>query len=151
MVLHSYQNFIHVELTKQIIGAAIAVHRSLGPGFLESIYEKALIIELTQMGMSIGCQVPINIQYRGKPIGMHRLDLIVENRIVVEIKAIKEIDDVHKAVVLSYLKATSLNIGLIINFARSKIITTRLAYGLSKGNTEEQSLRGTEEDTDDDD
>lgn len=108
----------HRELTEQIIGAAIEVHRRLGPGFLESIYENALVIELRKRGISVEKQVEVPVFYDGLEVGLHRLDLLVGGIIIVELKAIKAIEDVHFAVVRSYLSALRLEHGLLFNFAR---------------------------------
>lgn len=109
--------FQHGALTDKIIECAISVHKNLGPGFLESIYEEAFSIELNSQNIPHQRQRPIRIIYKGSPIGMHRIDLIVDNKIVVELKAVKTIDDAHLATCLSYLRATHLNVGLIINFS----------------------------------
>ena len=106
------------ELTHEIIGAAIEVHRRLGPGFLESIYEKALIVELKKRGLAVQDQHEIIIDYDGVEVGRHRLDLLVDDTIVVELKAIKNLEDIHFAVVRSYLKALGRKHGLLLNFAR---------------------------------
>jgi GxxExxY protein len=106
------------ELTERIIGAAIEVHRRLGPGFLESVYEKALIIELRKRRLAVRDQVEIAIAYDGVEVRLHRLDLIVEDTILVELKAIKNLEDVHFAVVRSYLKAAGKHHGLLLNFAK---------------------------------
>src|SRR5438067_10837909 len=98
-------NLEYQALTEQIIGAAIEVHRRLGPGFLESIYEKALVIELRKRGMEVADEVKVIIEYDGVEVGEHRLDLIVEDTIVVELKAISAFEDIHFAVVRSYLRA----------------------------------------------
>src|SRR5271168_3263727 len=95
----------HQALTEPIIGAAIEVHRRLGPGFLESVYEKALIIELKKRGLALQSQMEVIISYDGEEVGLHRLDLFVEDTIVVDLKAIKNLDDIHFAVVRSQLKA----------------------------------------------
>ena len=108
----------HEDLTERIIGAAIEVHRRLGPGFLESVYEKALIIELGKRGLGAASQVEVPLQYDGVQIGVHILDLLVEGTIVVELKAVKNLDDVHFAIVRSYLRAAGLEHGLILNFSR---------------------------------
>jgi GxxExxY protein len=108
----------HEALTEQIIGAAIEVHRRLGPGFLESIYEKALVIELRKRGLAVEAQVEIIIEYDGVEVGRHRLDLFVNSTIVVELKAIKDLEDVHFAIVRSYLKAAGRKHGLLLNFAK---------------------------------
>jgi GxxExxY protein len=113
-------------LTEQIIGAAIEVHRRLGPGFLESIYEKALLIELKKRGVRVGDQVEIAIVYDGVEVGRHRLDLFVDNTIVVELKAIKNLEDVHFAIVRSYLKAVGRKHGLLLNFAKVTLEVKRV-------------------------
>ena len=106
------------ELSKKIIGAAIEVHRELGPGFLESIYEEALKVELSEHNLLFESQKEITIEYLEAIVGVHRLDLVVENKIVVELKAVKELTDVHFAQLRSYLKATGLKVGLLLNFAQ---------------------------------
>ena len=98
------------------IGCAIAVHRALGPGFLESIYKKAMQIELEARGISYELEKAVTVHYRGIEIRGQRVDLVVEGLIVVELKAVARFDEVHKAQVLSYLKATGLRGGLLINF-----------------------------------
>jgi GxxExxY protein len=108
----------HEDLTERIIGAAIEVHRRLGPGFLESVYEKALILELRKRGLAVQDQVKIVIVYDGMEVGCHRLDLFVEDTIVVELKAIKNLEDAHFAVVRSYLRAAGKQHGLLLNFAK---------------------------------
>jgi len=105
-------------LTEQIIGAAIEVHRRLGPGFIESIYENALVIELRKRGITVENQVEIVINYDGIEVGRHRIDLFVDNTIVVELKAIKNLEDIHFAIARSYLKAANKKHGLILNFAK---------------------------------
>lgn len=116
----------HKELTEQIIGAAIEVHRKLGPGFLESIYENALVIELRKRGLSVEKQVEVPVFYDGVEVGTHRLDLLVAGMIIVELKAIKALEDVHFAVVRSYLAAMRLEHGLLLNFARPVVEIKRV-------------------------
>jgi GxxExxY protein len=103
-------------VTGQVIGAAIAVHRVLGAGFLESIYQRAMIVELGARGLAFEQQRPIKVAYRGVDIPGQRIDLIVEHAVVVELKAVRRIDEIHLAQVLSYLKTTELRAGLLINF-----------------------------------
>ena len=93
------------ELTDKIIGCAIEVHKKLGPGFLESIYENALIIELQKGNLQVEKQREVVIKYDSVEVGRHRLDLIIDDTIVVELKAVKNIEDIHFAIVKSYLKA----------------------------------------------
>lgn len=114
------------DLTASIIGAAIAVHRALGPGFLESIYEEALCIELTERGIPFERQRSIGLTYKGQPIGEHRLDLLVAGRVVVELKAIKDLEPVHFSVVRSYMKAMRVDAGLLLNFAAMPLTVKRV-------------------------
>ena len=114
------------ELSARIIGAAIEVHRELGPGFLESIYEEALKIELSEHSMRYDSQKEIKIEYLGIEIGVHRLDLLVEKKIIVELKAVKELTDIHFAQLRSYLKAAGLKVGLLLNFAKPTLEIRRV-------------------------
>jgi len=103
-------------LARETIGAAIEVHRALGPGFLESIYEEALCLELTHRNISFARQVPIPICYRSHPVGTSQLDLMVGGQLVVELKAVSQILPIHVAQVISYLKAAGKPLGLLLNF-----------------------------------
>jgi GxxExxY protein len=103
-------------LTEKIIGCAIEVHRQLGPGLLESTYESALCVELELKGLKFQRQTPHPISYKGKVIGEHRLDLLVEGSVVVEIKSVERYDPIFEAQVLTYLKITGLRRALLINF-----------------------------------
>lgn len=103
-------------LTHAVIGAAMDVHRQLGPGFLESVYEQALDVELTARGIAFRRQVPFSIFYKGQLVGESRLDLLVENRLVLELKAVSSLEAIHGAQLLSYLKAGNYRMGLLINF-----------------------------------
>ena len=103
-------------LAHDVIGAAIEVHRTLGPGFLESVYEEALCIELRMRGMEFVRQHPISVSYKGHPVGESRLDLLVRGMLVVELKAVDIMGAIHTAQVLSYLKTTGHQLGLLINF-----------------------------------
>lgn len=109
-------------LTEKIIGAAIEVHRHLGPGLLESIYEEALCLEFQLQGIPFQRQVPVDVIYKGHIIKGQQIDLLVENQVVVELKAVTRLPEVAKAQVLSYLKATGLKRGLLINFGMSRLI-----------------------------
>src|ERR1700686_721794 len=114
------------DLTDRIIAAAIRVHRELGPGFLEILYEEALAIELASSDIHFERQKAVPILYRGRVIGEHRLDLLVAEKVVVELKAISALEDIHFAIVRSYLKATGVNDGLLLNFASTKLTVKRV-------------------------
>jgi GxxExxY protein len=103
-------------ITKRIIGAAIEVHRCLGPGLLESTYERALCIEFEIRGISFVRQPSFSIHYKGRCVGEHRADLIVESAIVVELKAVDRMDPIFEAQMLTHLRGTGLRLGLLINF-----------------------------------
>ena len=120
----------HEERTGSILGAAIEVHQALGPGFLESVHEKALAIELEARGVRFERQLAVPILYRGAEVGWHRLDLLVAGSLVVELKEVKTIEDVHFAVVRSYLRATERRHGLILNVAKPTLLVKRVVVSL---------------------
>ncbi len=109
-------------LTEKIIGAVIEVHRTLGPGFLESIYEEALGVELRLRGINFERQVEVDVNYKGHVIKGQRLDLLVEKEVIVELKSVANLPEVATAQVLSYLKATELKRGLLINFGAPRLV-----------------------------
>ena len=109
------------DLTYKVIGAAIEVHRHLGPGFLESIYEDALCHELELRGIPYERQREIVVPYKDIQIDGQRLDLVVDGRVLVELKTVDAIAPIHEAQLLSYLKTTSLQVGLIINFKEKRL------------------------------
>ncbi len=104
------------QVTEKIIGCAIEVHRELGPGLLESIYEAAMCIELESAGLQYQRQVKIPASYKGHLLGEHRLDLLVENEVIVEIKSVERHEAVFEAQVLTYLRITGKRLGLVISF-----------------------------------
>jgi GxxExxY protein len=106
----------HSDLTEKIIGAFYAVYSALGYGFLEKNYVKALSIELNRRGMSAQSEVPIVVYYAGQLIGEYRADLVVNNLVIVEVKAAKVLLEEHEAQLLNYLKATPYEVGLLLNF-----------------------------------
>ena len=118
----------HKELTDKIIGAAIQVHKQLGPGFIEFIYEKALMIELRKCDLQVKAQKEVIVKYDGIEVGRHRLDIFVEETIVIELKAIKDLEDIHFAIVKSYLKSVGKRHGLLLNFAKVKLEVKRVIY-----------------------
>jgi GxxExxY protein len=106
----------HSELTEQIIGAFYAVYSALGYGFLENVYVKALMIELNRRGMMVNDKLPIQVFYLGQLIGEYYADIAVNDLVILEIKAVKALVTEHEAQLLNYLKATSYEVGLLLNF-----------------------------------
>ena len=122
-------NIIYRDLSYQIMGAIFEVHKELGPGFLESVYKKALLLELTGRGMKVDEEKVFALIYKGKKVGTHRLDLIVEDRIVVELKTVERFAPHHAAQLLSYLKASGHRLGILVNFSKSKVESRRVVMG----------------------
>ena len=106
------------EASNQIIGAAIEVHRHLGPGLLESIYERALAHELELRGLSVRRQVAVSVVYKDLVMEGQRLDLLVDPGVIVEVKAVERLAPIHEAQLISYLKCTGMRLGLLVNFNR---------------------------------
>ncbi|HEY8293277.1 MAG TPA: GxxExxY protein [Thermomicrobiales bacterium] len=104
------------QLSHEIIGAAIEVHRSLGPGFLESVYEEAVCVELELRKIPFVRQLDIAVAYKGHAVGAGRIDILVDHAVVVELKAVEALAPIHQAQILSYLKSTGYQLGLLINF-----------------------------------
>ena len=109
------------ELTGQILGALVEVHRKLGPGHYEKVYQKASSYEFALRQLKFQEQVPVRINYKGKMVKSLRLDFMIEGKVVVELKAKKELDNMDKAQVLAYLRATGKKVGLLVNFGKEKI------------------------------
>ena len=120
-IKHEFEN-----LSNEIISTAIEVQSILKSGFIESIYHNAMIKELTLRGIQFETEKTIEIFYKGEKVGEHRIDLIVNEEIIVELKCVKEISDAHISQVLSYLNATGIHTGLILNFSKSKIDIKRV-------------------------
>lgn len=118
------------KLSEKIIGCAFKVHNTLGCGFLEKVYENALAHKLRKNSLSVEQQKPIQVVYDGLVVGDYVADILVESAVILELKATKVIDEIHKAQLLNYLKATGLNLGLILNFGQPKLQIRRLVYYL---------------------
>jgi GxxExxY protein len=114
------------EVTERIIGCAYAVANELGAGFLEKPYKNAMRLEVVASGMRVMHEHPIQIFYRGEVVGEYFADLLVEESVVVELKAVKDLDDVHRAQCVNYLKATGLKVCLLINFGNPKVQIKRI-------------------------
>lgn len=107
------------DLTSQIIGCAFEVHKILGSGFLEKVYENAMIIELREKGLKAEPQNNITVFYKGENVGEYCADIVVEDKVILELKALENITDIHEIQLKNYLKATGLEVGLLINFGKS--------------------------------
>jgi len=122
-------NIIYSDLSYEVMGAIFEVHKELGPGFLESVYKKALVLELKNRGMKVDVEKVFGLTYKGKEVGTHRLDLIVEDKIVVELKTVERFAPHHTAQLLSYLKASGHRLGILVNFSKGKVESRRVVIG----------------------
>jgi GxxExxY protein len=119
-------SLLHEELTSKILEACFEVSNELGPGFLESVYQNALPIALRQKGLQVEAQRPLEVYFREEKVGQFYADLVVEDKVIVEIKAANALLPEHQAQLINYLKATSIDVGLLVNFSRSKLEYRRL-------------------------
>src|SRR5262245_39820500 len=117
------------ELSSRVLAAAIDVHKALGPGFLESVYENAIAVALRPRRIAFTVQTEVRVFFEGEDVGLHRMDLVVEGQIVVELKAVKALEDIHFAQLKSYLKATGLRVGLLLNFNSPTLTVKRVVLG----------------------
>ena len=118
--------YLHSASTDKIISLAINVHKKLGPGFIERIYEKALEHELEENKINFVRQKQIKVKYDNVLLGNQKLDFLINNEIIVELKAVSEISEIHLAQMISYLKAASIKVGLILNFAKNRLNIKRV-------------------------
>ena len=112
---------LYKELSYAIVGAAMEVHRVLGPGFLEAVYEEALCIEFSTRDIPFARQKRLHVSYKGQIVGDYVADLVVDEKVIVELKALKALTNVHEAQLINYLKATDVRVGLLINFGASSL------------------------------
>ncbi|MCC7389285.1 MAG: GxxExxY protein [Phycisphaerales bacterium] len=117
----------HKELTEKVIGAFYEVYNELGPGFLESVYERSMVIALRAAGLQVAQQVPVPVYFRGELVGEFSADLLVEQSVIVELKAARAVDPIFEAQTLNYLRATPIEVGLLLNFG-PKPYFRRFAY-----------------------
>ena len=121
------------DITYAINGAVFEVNRVLGPGFLEKVYENAVLIELRSRGLKAESQVPIKVLYKEDVVGEYVADILVEERVIVELKTVERLEKIHEAQLLNYLKATGLNIGMLVNFRHPKAEIKRLVHNWPEG------------------
>lgn len=118
--------YLYSELTAKIIKLAIKVHKALGPGFVEKIYQRALYLEFKNNNLDFEREKQIYIHYYKANLGYEKVDFIIENKVIVELKAVEKINDIHLAQMISYLKASGCQIGLILNFAAKRLEIKRV-------------------------
>ena len=133
------------EITYKINGAIFEVNRILGPGFLEKVYENALLIEIRVSGLKVENQVPINVKYKDNNVGEYFADLLVEEKVIVEIKTVEKLTNIHEAQLLNYLNATGIKIGLLVNFRDRKAEIKRMVLNLPEGHGSFSSAKSAEE------
>jgi GxxExxY protein len=121
------------DITYAINGAAFEVNRILGSGFLEKVYENALLVELRERGFNAESQVPVKVFYKNKVVGEYIIDILVEKKVIVELKTVEKFDNVHEAQLLNYLKASGIQVGLLINFKHPKVEIKRMVLELTEG------------------
>jgi GxxExxY protein len=121
------------DITYAINGAVFEVNNILGPGFLEKVYENALLVEFKRRGLKAKNQVPIKVSYKDELVGEYTADLLVEDKVIVELKTVENLDRAHEAQMLNYLKATGLRVGLLVNFKRKKADIKRMVLDLPVG------------------
>jgi GxxExxY protein len=112
---------LHADLTNQILAACFEVSNELGAGFLESVYQNALLVVLKTKGLAVEREYPLSVSFRNQIVGQFIADILVERLIIVELKAVTALTDVHKAQVINYLKATGIDVGLLVNFGNPKL------------------------------
>jgi GxxExxY protein len=121
------------EITYQINGAVFEVNRVFGAGFLEKVYENALLIELRERGLKADSQIPLRVHYKGKVVGEYVVDIMVEDQVILELKSVDKLQKIHEAQLLNYLKATGMKIGLLINFNYPQADIKRFVLNLPEG------------------
>ena len=121
------------DITYTINGAAFEVNRVLGSGFLEKVYENALLVELKERGLNAESQIPVKVFYKKKVVGEYIIDILVEKKVIVELKTVEKFDNVHEAQLLNYLKASEIRVGLLINFKHPKVEIKRMVMDLPEG------------------
>ena len=120
------ESLLHEELSDKVLGACFEVAHELGAGFLESVYEKALMVTLRQKGLQAEAQVPLTVKFRGVIVGEFYADILVERKLIIELKSVSALRPEHQAQVINYLKATGIEVGLLINFGNPKLEYRRL-------------------------
>ena len=121
------------DITYEIRGALFEVNKELGSGFLEKVYENALLIELQRRDLKVQTQFPITVNYKNMPVGNYVADMLVEEKVIVELKTLEKLDNNHEAQLLNYLKATGVHVGLLVNFKNSRADIKRMVLDMPEG------------------
>lgn len=124
----THNTFFEKELSYRVLGAAMEVHSEQGNGFLEKVYEKALIVRLNELGIHVEIQKKLNVFYHDTNVGHYIADIVIENKIILELKTVRKIDENHNAQIINYLKASQIKIGYILNFANQKLEYKRFVF-----------------------
>jgi len=117
---------VYPELSYRIMAAVFEVHKTLGPGFLESVYRKSLVEELRRTGLRVETERPVSLAYKGRGVGQHRLDVVVEDQVVIELKTCRAFCAAHRQQLMSYLRATGLKLGILVNFSGARVVSERI-------------------------
>jgi len=121
------------DITYAINGAVFEVNKVLGAGFLEKVYENALLVELRSRGLKAESQVPLTVAYKGEVVGEYFADIVVENKVIIELKTVEQVQKIHEAQLLNYMKATGFKVGLLVNFRGPKADVRRLVLEMPEG------------------
>ena len=124
--MNTDKKFLYKDLTGEIIEAAFEVHNTLGCGMLEKVYENAIVKELELRGKTVTQQKEFRVEYKGQEVGIYIADVIVEDKVILEVKTVQKIDDVHRAQLLNYLQISGLRVGLLMNFSKPRLQYERL-------------------------
>ncbi len=133
------------DVTYKINGAIFEVNRVLGSGFMEKVYENALLIELRKLDLRAENQVPVDVTYKGQNVGEYVVDILIEDKVIVELKAVEKLTKLHEAQLLNYLKATDIKVGLLVNFHGKKANIKRMVFNMPAGHGSESSARSAED------
>ena len=125
-MIRADNNYMHSELTDKIIGCAYDVYNQLGFGFMEKVYENAMMIKLSQKGLEVVQQAPINVYFEDKLVGEYFADILVNNKVILEFKAVPSLSKAHEVQLVNYLKATGIKVGLVVNFGEKLKIVRRV-------------------------
>jgi GxxExxY protein len=121
---------LYKDITEKIIKAAMNIHNTLGFGFIEKVYENSLMIELEPSGLKVNQQYPIKVFYKGKVVGDYIADILVEDRIILELKSVENLNKVHEVQLVNYLKAVNMEVGILLNFGKEKLEFKRKVLNL---------------------